>query len=90
MVGSNKFIVVARTDGLGVQLMALVNAIRISEIISIPFEFTWVDNMLSNQYHSVRSAEHRFSKDFLFTRLGKAAVQTPPMPHRLLKMAEAC
>ncbi|MFZ1575378.1 MAG: IS1595 family transposase, partial [Chromatiaceae bacterium] len=37
---------------------------------------------------------YRFNRRFdlaaMLPRLGWAAVRTPPMPHRLLKMAEAC
>jgi hypothetical protein len=62
-----------------------------------------VKNSLPGSYHQL-SGKHlprylgefcyRFNRRFdlaaMLTRLGKAAVQTPPMPHRLLKMAEAC
>ncbi len=62
-----------------------------------------VKNSLQGSYHQL-SAKHlprylgefcyRFNRRFdlaaRLPRLGWAAVRTPPMPHRLLKMAEAC
>ena len=62
-----------------------------------------VKNSLHGSYHQI-SGQHlprdlgefcdRFNRRFdlaaMLPRLGKAAVRTPPMPHRLLKMAEAC
>lgn len=62
-----------------------------------------VKNSLRGAYHHL-SAQHlprylaefcyRFNRRFdlaaLLPRLGRAAVRTPPMPHRLLKLAEVC
>ena len=62
-----------------------------------------VKNSLQGSYHHL-SGQHlprylgefcyRFNRRFdiaaMLQRLGKAAVRTPPMPHRLLKLAEAC
>ena len=61
-----------------------------------------VKNAINGSYHSVSShhlprylAEfcyrfnRRFTLDNMIQRLAYAAVRTPPMPHRLLKLAEA-
>jgi hypothetical protein len=61
-----------------------------------------VKNAMHGSYHSVSSRHlprylgefcyrfnRRFSLDDMIPRLAYAAVRTPPMPHRLLKLAEA-
>jgi len=62
-----------------------------------------VKNSLHGSYHQVSSKHlprflaefcYRFNRRFelasMLARLGWAATRTPPMPHRLLKIAEAC
>lgn len=62
-----------------------------------------VKNSLQGSYHHLSGTHlprylgefcYRFNRRFdlaaMLPRLGKAAVHTPPMPHRLLKLAELC
>jgi ribosomal protein L37AE/L43A len=62
-----------------------------------------VKNSLHGSYHPVTGKHlprylaefcYRFNRRFdlaaMLPRLGRAAMRTPPMPHRLLKMAEVC
>lgn len=59
------YIVANRTDGLGVRLMALLNAIALSKILNIPFKFTWDDNKSNNEFHTVSEVSEIFGTDFV-------------------------
>ena len=61
----SKFIVALRTDGLGVRLMALLNAKRLANYLKCEFKFGWDDNKSNNPFHDVESKEKTFTKKYL-------------------------
>ncbi|MCC7321092.1 MAG: hypothetical protein IT542_08970 [Rubellimicrobium sp.] len=65
MTGMTGSLVAARTDGFGVRLLSLLNAMALSDITGLPFRFHWEDNKSANPHHSVEAAEICFDAGFL-------------------------
>lgn len=61
----DKFIAATRTDGLGVRLMALLNAMALSKYLKCEFKFSWDDNKSKNPYHDVISSSLTFNESFI-------------------------
>jgi hypothetical protein len=60
-----RLFIATRTDGFGVRLLAVMNAIALSDLTGIPFAFTWQNNKSSNPFHDVESAESCFDRFFI-------------------------
>ena len=61
----NRIFVAQRNDGLGERLRAIINAMACAEIFGGEFKFCWQSNLKNNKWHSVKSADEIFSKDFI-------------------------
>lgn len=60
-----KFLVASRTDGFGVRLLSIMNAILLSDITGVPFYFTWRNNKIKNIFHDIEDSKDCFHKTFL-------------------------
>jgi hypothetical protein len=59
-----KFISSRRPDGLGGRLAALLNAIRLSQLLGLDYRFRWGDNLVDDAHHAVPTATQVFSADY--------------------------
>ncbi|CAM4231987.1 hypothetical protein [Bordetella muralis] len=62
----DKNIVVARTDGLGARLLAIVNGISLASILGASFKFAWqTRGNTAAQFHAIAAAKDMFAAGFL-------------------------
>ncbi len=64
-----RFVVAARTDGLGERLNALLNAIRLADLLGVEFRFSWPLRPAHEPKQAIVPAEDFFSADFLAAHL---------------------
>ena len=60
-----KFILSRQGDGLGERLNALLNAMRLANILDVDFRFTWPVGLVKDANHAIAPAEEFFSADFV-------------------------
>lgn len=76
--GKTKTVFSNRSDGLGERLCAMINAMRIADVLDIPFGISWTDKVWNPDYEqltadktkhvigqSIIAKEMMFSKDFI-------------------------
>jgi tetratricopeptide repeat protein len=63
---SSKIVLARRSDGLGQRLNALLNGMRLADLLDVEFRFTWpIEGWATRVDHSVVPAEEFFSTRFL-------------------------
>ena len=60
-----RFVVAARTDGLGERLNTLLNAIRLADLLSVDFRFSWPLRPAEDAKQAIVPAADFFSADFI-------------------------
>lgn len=60
-----KVILSRQGDGLGERLNALLNAIRLSDLLGIDFRFTWPTGLAKDAHHAIVPPEEFFTTDFV-------------------------
>ena len=60
-----KYVVTRRSDGLGERLNAMLNAIRLADLLDLEFRFTWPSNLSTDPHHAIGDPRELFSAEFL-------------------------
>jgi len=60
-----KTVLARRSDGLGERLNAVLNAIRLSDLLDVEFRFTWPLDHAADEGHAIAPADQFFSTAFL-------------------------
>jgi len=60
-----KVVLARRSDGLGERLNAVLNAIRLSDLLGVEFRFTWPLDHADEESHAIAPADQFFSRAFL-------------------------
>jgi len=67
---ADKIIIARQSDGLGERLNALLNAMRLSDLLGVDYRFTWPMGIVAKSpHHAIVPAEEIFTADFLAAHL---------------------
>jgi hypothetical protein len=64
-----KFVLAHQPDGLGERLNALLNAMRVSELLGVDYRFTWPMWLAKDPHHAIVPADEVFTAEFLAAHL---------------------
>ena len=64
-----KVVLAHQPDGLGERLNALLNAMRVSELLGVDYRFTWPMWLAKDPHHAIVPADEVFTADFLAAHL---------------------
>ena len=64
-----KVVLAHQPDGLGERLNALLNAMRVSELLGVDYRFTWPMWLAKDPHHAIVPADEVFTTDFLSAHL---------------------
>lgn len=57
-------VLACRTDGLGERLNAILNGIRLAQMLGVEFKFTWSSRGLENELHAIEAADEFFGPEY--------------------------
>lgn len=63
--GPSKEVVAARKDGLGGRLASMINAMRVAEVLELPFRFMWPSIGKDHGFNAISAVEDVFSANFI-------------------------
>lgn len=79
----NYTIIANRQDGLGMRLLAILNAIALSDALKCNFRFTWDVRLEKDQFHAISPAEKIFSEDFIKDSFYSKRLRALPHVHNM-------
>lgn len=60
-----KYVVTRRSDGLGERLNAMLNGLRLADLLDVEFRFAWPSTLSTNRHHAIGDPHDLFSAEFL-------------------------